>query len=64
MTHLFVVPGDYNLPLLDGLAQVPGLTMVNTSNELNAGYAAGEGGGKHDKGITYENRGGGSSSTC
>jgi pyruvate decarboxylase len=34
------VPGDYNLPLLDGLAQVPGLTMVNTANELNAGYAA------------------------
>ena len=32
--------GDYNLPLLDGLAQVPGLTLVNTANELNAGYAA------------------------
>lgn len=39
-THLFVVPGDYNLPLLDGLMMVPGLTLVNTANELNAGYAA------------------------
>ena len=25
---MFVVPGDYNLPLLDGLALVPGLTLV------------------------------------
>jgi hypothetical protein len=41
VTHVFVVPGDYNLPLLDGLAQVPGLTLVNTANELNAAYAAG-----------------------
>ncbi|KAI8473166.1 MAG: thiamine diphosphate-binding protein [Monoraphidium minutum] len=40
VTHLFVVPGDYNLPLLDGLAAVPGLTLVNTANELNAAYAA------------------------
>ncbi|GBF93529.1 pyruvate decarboxylase-like [Raphidocelis subcapitata] len=40
VSHVFVVPGDYNLPLLDGLALVPGLTLVNTANELNAGYAA------------------------
>lgn len=47
--------GDYNLSLLDGLAQVPGLTLVNCANELNAAYAAGEpvcvwggwGGGEH-----------------
>ena len=38
--HPFSLAGDYNLPLLDGLAQVPGLTLVNTANELNAGYAA------------------------
>ena len=28
MSHVFVVPGDYNLPLLDGLALTPGLTLV------------------------------------
>jgi hypothetical protein len=33
--------GDYNLPLLDGLATVPGLTMVNTANELNAAVRRG-----------------------
>eukprot|EP00882_Tetradesmus_deserticola_P002684 GHRQ01002855.1.p1 GENE.GHRQ01002855.1~~GHRQ01002855.1.p1 ORF type:complete len:308 (+),score=108.40 GHRQ01002855.1:231-1154(+) len=40
VTHVFNVPGDFNLPLLDSLAKVPGLTLVNTSNELNAAYAA------------------------
>jgi hypothetical protein len=41
VTHVFNVPGDFNLPLLDSLAKVPGLTLVNTSNELNSAYAAG-----------------------
>eukprot|EP00882_Tetradesmus_deserticola_P009902 GHRQ01010463.1.p2 GENE.GHRQ01010463.1~~GHRQ01010463.1.p2 ORF type:complete len:111 (+),score=7.14 GHRQ01010463.1:231-563(+) len=40
VTHVFNVPGDFNLPLLDSLAKVPDLTLVNTSNELNAAYAA------------------------
>jgi TPP-dependent 2-oxoacid decarboxylase len=39
---VFNVPGDFNLPLLDSLAMVPGLTLVNTSNELNSAYAAGD----------------------
>ncbi|WIA38705.1 hypothetical protein OEZ86_002005 [Tetradesmus obliquus] len=40
VTHVFNVPGDFNLPLLDSLAKVPGLTLVNTCNELNSAYAA------------------------
>ncbi|PLB40667.1 thiamine pyrophosphate-requiring enzyme [Aspergillus candidus] len=36
----FVVPGDYNLDLLDQLLRNPRLRMVNCCNELNAGYAA------------------------
>lgn len=36
----FAVPGDYNLVLLDQLLKEPKLKMINTCNELNAGYAA------------------------
>jgi TPP-dependent 2-oxoacid decarboxylase len=38
--HYFVVPGDYNLVLLDELLKQPELTMISCCNELNAGYAA------------------------
>ncbi|NTW39756.1 MAG: alpha-keto acid decarboxylase family protein [Cellulomonadaceae bacterium] len=38
--HLFGVPGDFNLTLLDGLATLDGLTWVGSPNELGAGYAA------------------------
>ncbi|GIF21575.1 alpha-keto-acid decarboxylase [Paractinoplanes tereljensis] len=38
--HLFGVPGDFNLTLLDHLTQVPGLAWVGSPNELGAGYAA------------------------
>ncbi|WP_229073674.1 alpha-keto acid decarboxylase family protein [Actinoplanes sp. DH11] len=38
--HLFGVPGDFNLNLLDGLAEVDGLRWVGSPNELGAGYAA------------------------
>ena len=37
--HLFGVPGDFNLDLLDGLA-VDGPAWVGSPNELGAGYAA------------------------
>ncbi|MCO7221745.1 thiamine pyrophosphate-binding protein [Klenkia sp. PcliD-1-E] len=37
--HLFGVPGDFNLDLLDGLA-VGGPAWVGSPNELGAGYAA------------------------
>ncbi|KAB8236981.1 thiamine pyrophosphate-requiring enzyme [Aspergillus alliaceus] len=36
----FVVPGDYNLDLVDQLLRNPNLRMINCCNELNAGYAA------------------------
>ncbi|KKK15284.1 hypothetical protein AOCH_004258 [Aspergillus ochraceoroseus] len=36
----FVVPGDYNLSLLDQILKNPNLKMVGCCNELNAGYAA------------------------
>ncbi|WP_170759082.1 thiamine pyrophosphate-binding protein [Ruegeria lacuscaerulensis] len=36
----FVVPGDYNLVLLDELLGNPDMRMVSCCNELNAGYAA------------------------
>eukprot|EP00775_Hariotina_reticulata_P008717 gene8717-8898_t len=39
-THIFNVPGDFNLPVLDAMATVSGLHLVSTSNELNAAYAA------------------------
>ncbi len=38
--HLFGVPGDFNLDLLDGLAGVDGLAWVGSPSELGAGYAA------------------------
>ena len=38
--HVFGVPGDFNLDLLDGLATVEGLRWVGSANELGAGYAA------------------------
>jgi pyruvate decarboxylase len=38
--HYFVVPGDYNLILLDELLKNPALKMISCCNELNAGYAA------------------------
>ncbi|MCE0536162.1 thiamine pyrophosphate-dependent enzyme [Kineosporia rhizophila] len=38
--HLFGVPGDFNLTLLDHLNEVEGLAWVGSPNELGAGYAA------------------------
>ncbi|MEU4691423.1 thiamine pyrophosphate-binding protein [Actinoplanes sp. NPDC023714] len=38
--HLFGVPGDFNLNLLDGITAVEGLKWVGSPNELGAGYAA------------------------
>ncbi|KAG2499244.1 hypothetical protein HYH03_002823 [Edaphochlamys debaryana] len=38
--HVFAVPGDFNLLLLDQLLKHPDLDMVWCCNELNAGYAA------------------------
>jgi len=38
--HLFGVPGDYNLELLQQLQDTGGLKWVGTCNELNASYAA------------------------
>lgn len=38
--HVFGLPGDFNLNLLDEIASVEGLTWVGSSNELNAAYAA------------------------
>lgn len=40
--HVFIVPGDYSLPVLDGMATVPGIQLVSTANELDAAYAAGK----------------------
>lgn len=40
LRHYFVVPGDYNLVLLDELLRNPQLQMISCCNELNAGYAA------------------------
>jgi indolepyruvate decarboxylase len=40
ITHLFGVPGDYNLAFLDAVAAHPDITWVGTANELNAAYAA------------------------
>lgn len=36
----FVVPGDFNLILLDQILLFPQLQMISCCNELNAGYAA------------------------
>jgi indolepyruvate decarboxylase len=38
--HLFGVPGDYNLELLQQLKDAGALTWVGTCSELNASYAA------------------------
>ncbi|KAH8669722.1 pyruvate decarboxylase [Tricladium varicosporioides] len=38
--HIFGVPGDFNLALLDELFQLPDLKWLGTCNELNAAYAA------------------------
>lgn len=38
--HIFGVPGDYNLPLIDAIEAFPGIEWVGTANELNAAYAA------------------------
>lgn len=40
ITHLFGVPGDYNLELLDELERCARLEWVGNCNELNAAYAA------------------------
>ncbi|PRY14174.1 alpha-keto acid decarboxylase family protein [Kineococcus rhizosphaerae] len=40
LTHLFGLPGDFNLGLLDELLTGSALRWVGSSNELNAGYAA------------------------
>ena len=38
--HIFGVPGDYNLELLQQLQDAGALKWVGTCNELNASYAA------------------------
>jgi len=38
--HLFGLPGDYNLALIDEMLATSTLTWVGCGNELNAGYAA------------------------
>lgn len=38
--HLFGVPGDFNLTLLDLIEEAGQLAWVGSPNELNAGYAA------------------------
>lgn len=38
--HLFGLPGDFNLALLDEVLGATDLRWVGSSNELNAGYAA------------------------
>jgi TPP-dependent 2-oxoacid decarboxylase len=38
--HLFGVPGDFNLTLLDAIAETRLLRWVGSPNELGAGYAA------------------------
>ncbi|NIY49105.1 alpha-keto acid decarboxylase family protein [Cedecea colo] len=40
ITHLFGVPGDYNLRFLDNVIEHPTLAWVGCANELNAAYAA------------------------
>jgi indolepyruvate decarboxylase len=39
VTHLFGVPGDYNLDFLDAVLESP-IRWIGNCNELNAGYAA------------------------
>ena len=38
--HIFGVPGDYNLELLDEIEATEGLDWIGNCNELNAAYAA------------------------
>ncbi len=38
--HLFGLPGDFNLALIDEVLGEPGLEWVGSTNELNAAYAA------------------------
>lgn len=38
--HVFGVPGDFNLQLLEQLGESDGIEFVGTCNELNASYAA------------------------
>lgn len=38
--HVFGVPGDFNLQLLEQLNEAEGVEFVGTCNELNASYAA------------------------
>ncbi|CAH0054420.1 unnamed protein product [Clonostachys solani] len=38
--HIFGVPGDFNLTILDHIYSVPELTWLGCCNELNAAYAA------------------------
>ncbi|MEO3991825.1 alpha-keto acid decarboxylase family protein [Pseudocitrobacter cyperus] len=40
VSHLFGVPGDYNLQFLDHVIAHPALRWVGCANELNAAYAA------------------------
>lgn len=40
VNHIFGVPGDFNLTLLDHIYNVDGLEWVGNTNELNAAYAA------------------------
>jgi indolepyruvate decarboxylase len=40
ITHVFGVPGDYNLVFLDHIVSSPELAWVGNANELNAAYAA------------------------
>ena len=40
LKHYFIVPGDYNLVLLDQLQSPKGMQQINCSNELNASFAA------------------------
>ncbi len=40
VAHLFGVPGDYTLSLLDHVVRHPRVDWVGCRNELNAGYAA------------------------
>ena len=40
LKHYFMVPGDYNLVLLDQLLENKNMEQVGTCNELNGAYAA------------------------
>jgi len=40
IAHVFGVPGDFNLQLLEQMNEVDGLEFVGACNELNAAYAA------------------------